>query len=88
VDESGRAALLKGYTTGKLSREDVEAIRLYRISQGQEVVGEAFLPFHLGLHPRTPEKREEAVLNGKVKLAQNGRFEMGSSSVGFLPSIR
>jgi hypothetical protein len=51
INDAGRRALHKGYVTGKLSRQDIEAIRLYRIAQGQRGVGESFLPCHLGLHP-------------------------------------
>ena len=51
VNRKGQERLYRGYLTGKLTRDDVEAIRLYRIAQGQRVVGESFLPMHLGLHP-------------------------------------
>lgn len=51
VNRAGREALYKGYLTGKLTRREVDAVRLYRIAQGQRGVGEAFLPAHLGLHP-------------------------------------
>jgi hypothetical protein len=51
VNQAGRKALSKGYLTGRLSGQDIEAIRLYRIAQGQRGVGESFLPAHLGLHP-------------------------------------
>ena len=49
VNTAGIDALYKGYTTGGLNARDVDAIRLYRIAQGQRGVGEAFLPIHLGL---------------------------------------
>ncbi|MCH5376727.1 MAG: hypothetical protein JJ992_22405, partial [Planctomycetes bacterium] len=51
VNLSGQTALRKGYLTGRLTDAEVDAIRLYRIAQGQRGVGECFLPAHLGLHP-------------------------------------
>jgi hypothetical protein len=51
VNAAGRKALRKGYLTGRLNRQDVRAVRLYRIAQWQRGVGESFLPAHLGLHP-------------------------------------
>lgn len=51
VVENGRAALRSGYLAGRLTAEEVEAIRLDRIVQGRRGIGECFLPSHLGLHP-------------------------------------
>ncbi|MEM7391531.1 MAG: hypothetical protein AAF492_04210 [Verrucomicrobiota bacterium] len=51
INRAGRKALYNGYLRGALTKEEVNAIRLYRIAQGQQVVRESFLPAHLGLHP-------------------------------------
>ncbi len=62
--EQGQTVLRRGYRTGRLAREDVEAIHLYRIVQGMRGVGECFLPAHLGLHPYCPSDRPRSAGHG------------------------
>jgi hypothetical protein len=64
VNQSGQEALHKGYLTGRLTAAEVDAIRLYRIAQGQRGVGETFLPAHLGLHPLGDGKLPNASRGG------------------------
>ncbi len=51
VIAAGQSAILKGIIEQELSADDIEAMRLYRIAAGAQVVGECFLPSHFGLHP-------------------------------------